>query len=61
MNPLVVHVTGVKFSSAFCMRNEQWICNENFSVFGQIENLSLDKIPIRHLHQFRETELVEIS
>ena len=57
----VVTVTSVKFSSAFCMRNERWICYENFSVFGQIENLSLDKISIRHLHQFRKTELVEIS
>ena len=26
------------------MRNEQWIFYENFSVFGQIENLWMDKI-----------------
>ena len=44
MNPLVVPVTGVKLNSAFCMRNEQWICYENFSVFGQIENLWMDEI-----------------
>ena len=35
---------GVKFNSAFCMRNEQWICYENFSVFGQIENRWMDEI-----------------
>ena len=38
MNPLVVPVTGVKF----CMRNEQWIFYENFSVFSQTENLWMD-------------------
>ena len=32
MNPLIVPVTSF-------MRNEQWIFNENFSVFGQSENL----------------------
>ena len=26
------------------MRNEQWLFYENFSVFGQIENLWMDKI-----------------
>ena len=26
------------------MRDEQWIFYENFSVFRQIENLSMDKI-----------------
>ena len=25
-----------------CMHNEQWISYENFSVFGQIENLWMD-------------------
>ena len=35
MNPLVVPVTGV------CMRNEP-LSYENFSVFGQIENLWMD-------------------
>ena len=44
MNPLVVPVTGVEFNSGFCMCNEQWICYENFSVFGQIENLWTDEI-----------------
>ena len=44
MNPLVVHVTGVKFNSAFCMRNKQWICYENLSVFVQIENLWVEEI-----------------
>ena len=44
MNPLVVPVTGVEFNSAFCMCNKQWICYENFSVFGQIENLWMDEI-----------------
>ena len=44
VNPLLVLVTGVEFNSAFCMRNEQWICYENFSVFGQIENLWMDEI-----------------
>ena len=41
------------------MRNEQWIFYENFSVFGQIENLwsFLEDIYIK----FRKTELVEIS
>ena len=34
--------------------------NENFSVFGQIENLWMDKIADIHI-KFRETELVEIS
>ena len=28
----------------FCMRNEQWISHENFSVLGQIGNLSIDYI-----------------
>ena len=32
-------------------------CVENFSVFGQIENLWMDEIYIK----FKETELVEIS
>ena len=31
MNTLVVPVTGVKFNSAFCMRNKQWVYYENFS------------------------------
>ena len=37
MNPLVVPVSFVKFKAHFCLRNEQWISNENFSVLGQIE------------------------
>ena len=38
------------------MRNEQWIFYENFSVFGQIENLWMEDIYVK----FRETEVVEI-
>ena len=57
MNPLVIPVTSVKFKSC----DEQWIVYKKFSVFGQIENLWMDKIASRHLHQFRETKLVEIS
>ena len=41
-DPLVVSVTGVKFKRHFCMRNEQWIFYQNFSLFGQIENLWMD-------------------
>ena len=45
MTPLVVPLTCVKFKSAsLIMRNEQWIFYENFTVFGQIENLWMDKI-----------------
>ena len=44
MNPLVVPVTGVKFNSAFCMRNKQWICYGNLSVFVKIENLWVEEI-----------------
>ena len=61
MNPLVVPVTSVKFKSGSCMCNEEQVFYENFSVFGQIENLWRDKIASKHLHQFRESELVEIS
>ena len=43
MNPLVVPVTIVSNKHSG-MRNEQWIFNEDFSVFGQIENLRMDKI-----------------
>ena len=62
MNPLVVPVTGVKFKRHFCMRNEQWIFYQNFSLFGQIKKSlnrlsSLEDIYIK----FRKTELVEIS
>ena len=45
------------------MRDEQWIFHENFSVFGQIENLwkgawhCFEDTFIK----FKETELVEIS
>ena len=42
VNPFVVPVTSVKFKSA-SLHVEQWIFNENFSVFGQIENLKIDK------------------
>ena len=42
VNPFVVPVTSVKFKSA-SLHAEQWIFNENFSVFGQIENLKIDK------------------
>ena len=42
VNPFIVPVTSVKFKSA-SLHAEQWIFNENFSVFGQIENLKIDK------------------
>ena len=34
----------IQIGTDFCMRNEQWISNENFSVLGQIENLWMDYI-----------------
>ena len=35
-----------------CMHHEQWIFCEDFSVFGQIENLRMNNIMLwRHLHQ----------
>ena len=42
MNLLVVPVTIVKSNWHSCMRNEQWIYNKKFPVFGQIENLWID-------------------
>ena len=44
------------------MHNEQWIFYENFSVFGQIENLWIDLSFLEDIYiKFRKTELVEIS
>ena len=44
------------------MRNEQWIIYENWSVFGQIENLLNELKFLEDIYiKFRETELVEIS
>ena len=39
------------------MRNKQWIFYDNFSVFGQIENLWIDKIGFEDIYvTFRELD-----
>ena len=45
-----------------CMRNEQWLYYEIFSVFGQRKNLWMDKIASENIYnKFRETEVIGIS
>ena len=40
-----------------CIRNKQWIFYDNFSVFGQIENLWIDKIGFEDIYvTFRELD-----
>ena len=62
MNPLVIAATSINSNLHSCIRNQQWVFYDNFSVFGQIKKSLNGQNCFEDIHvKFKKTELVEIS